>query len=79
MTYDYWLTTESAVEPVQNHDSGIADGGITYVDNGEDQFMCVMIAFYGYNESTERYIPCAFSNNKFRGSAFKFIMSAGGV
>ena len=79
MSYDYWLSSQNAVEPTQGHGSGKTAGGINFVDNGSDQYMCVMIGFYGYDSTNSHYTPCAFSGNKFRGSAFKIIMSAGGA
>lgn len=81
MTYDYWSSSEDAVEPVNNHGSGKTTGYIEYVSDGsgDDAYMCVMIGFYGYDSVNQHYTPCAFSGNKFRGSSFTFIMSAGGV
>ena len=79
MSYDYWLSSANAVEPVQNHGSGKSNGGISFVDNGSDQYMCVMIGFYGWDSTNNHATPCVFSGSKFRGSAFKMIMGAGGV
>lgn len=81
MTYDYWISSQSASEPTNNHGSGKTTGYMEYVSDGsgDDAYMCVMIGFYGYDSTNEHYTPCIFAGNKFRGSSFTFIMSAGGV